>query len=81
MSLEANKQLCRDYFKAFLVRDTAWMQRHIAPTVVRHDPGLPIQVRGPLGVAQLHDALLPAFADMRLDLQDIVAEAERCWCG
>jgi predicted ester cyclase len=77
MSLEANKQLCRDYFKAFLVRDTAWMQRHIAPTFVRHDPGLPFEVRGPLGVAQLHDALLPAFPDMKLDLQDFVAEGEK----
>jgi hypothetical protein len=39
------------------------MQRHIAPTFVRHDPGLPFEVRGPLGVAQLHDALLPAFPE------------------
>lgn len=77
MNLEANKQLCRDYFKAFLSRDTAWMQRHIAPAFVRHDPGLPFEVRGPSGVAQLHDALLPAFPDMKLDLQDFVAEGEK----
>jgi predicted ester cyclase len=77
MSLEANKQLCRDYFKAFLVRDTGWMQRHIAPSFVRHDPGLPFEVRGPDGVAKLHDALLPAFPDMKLDLQDFVAEGEK----
>ena len=24
---DSNKQLCRDYFKAFLARDTAWMAR------------------------------------------------------
>ena len=77
MTLEANKQLCRDYFKAFLVRDSGWMQRHIAPTFVRHDPGLPFKVSGPGGVAQLHDALLPAFPDMKLDLQDFVAEGEK----
>jgi predicted ester cyclase len=53
------------------------MQRHIAPTFVRHDPGLPFEVRGPAGVAQLHGALLPAFPDMSLDLQDFVAEAEK----
>jgi predicted ester cyclase len=76
MNLEINKQLCRDYFKAFLAGDTAWMQRHIAPTFVRHDPGLPFE-RGPAGVAQLHDVLLPAFPDMRLELQDFVAEGER----
>ncbi|MGA1317832.1 MAG: ester cyclase, partial [Rubrivivax sp.] len=75
--LEANKQLCRDYFKAFLARDTEWMSRHIAPDFVRHDPGLPFEVRGPQGVAQLHDALMPAFPDMVLPLQDFVAEGEK----
>lgn len=74
MDLEADKQLCRDYFRAFLERDTAWMQRHIAADFVRHDPGLPFEVRGPQGVAQLHDALMPAFPDMRLPLEDFVAE-------
>lgn len=77
MSLESNKQLCRDYFKAFLARDTDWMQRHIAPEFVRHDPGLPFEVRGPEGVAKLHDVLMPAFPDMQLDLEDLVAEGEK----
>ena len=74
---ESNKQLCRDYFTAFLQRDAAWMERHIAPTFVRHDPGLPFEVRGPQGVLQLHDALLPAFPDMQLPLLDFVAEGEK----
>jgi len=77
ITLESNKQLCRDYFQAFLKRDTEWMQRHIAPGFVRHDPGLPFEVRGPEGVAQLHDALLPAFPDMHLPLEDFVAEGEK----
>lgn len=77
MTLEANKQLCRNYFAAFLKRDTAWMQRHIAPGFVRHDPGLPFEVRGPEGVATLHDALMPAFPDMQLPLLDFVAEGEK----
>lgn len=77
MSLEANKQLCRDYFKAFLAGDTEWMKRHIAPGFVRHDPGLPFEVRGPDGVAKLHDALMPAFPDMQLPLEDFVAEGEK----
>lgn len=72
-----NKQLCRDYFQAFLSRDTAWMDRHIAPDFVRHDPGLPFEVRGPQGVAELHDALMPAFPDMELPLLDFVAEGEK----
>ena len=47
---ETNKQICRDYFKAFLARDTAWMAEYIAPDFVRHDPGLPFEVKGPQGV-------------------------------
>ena len=77
MSLESNKQLCRDYFQAFLKRDAGWMDRHIAPGFVRHDPGLPFEVRGPQGVLRLHDALLPAFPDMQLPLEDFVAEGEK----
>ena len=76
-SLESNKQLCRDYFHAFLKRDAGWMDKHIAPDFVRHDPGLPFEVRGPAGVLQLHDALLPAFPDMALPLEDFVAEGEK----
>lgn len=76
-TLDTNKQLCRDYFKAFLARDTDWMIRHIAPDFVRHDPGLPFEVRGPAGVAQLHDALMPAFPDMTLPLEDFVAEGDK----
>lgn len=75
--LEANKQLCRDYFAAFLKGDTDWMRKHIAPTFVRHDPGLPFEVRGPQGVKQLHDVLMPAFPDMKLPLEDFVAEGEK----
>jgi predicted ester cyclase len=76
-NLETNKQLCREYFRAFLARDTGWMARHIAPDFVRHDPGLPFEVRGPQGVVQLHDALLPAFPDMALPLLDFVAEGDK----
>ncbi|NCZ30285.1 MAG: nuclear transport factor 2 family protein, partial [Betaproteobacteria bacterium] len=68
-TLERNKKICRDYFTAFLNRDADWMNHHIAPDFVRHDPGLPFQVKGPEGVLQLHDALLPAFPDMSLPLE------------
>ncbi len=39
--LEQNKQIVRDYFKAFLAADEGWWRDHIAPTFRRHDPGLP----------------------------------------
>jgi len=74
---EKNKQTCRDYFQAFLARDTAWMAKHIAPDFIRNDPGLPFQVKGPEGVVQLHDVLLPAFPDMKLPFLDFVAEGDK----
>ena len=77
MGLEENKQLCRDYFTAFLAGDETWMREHIAPTFERHDPGLPFEVKGPDGVMQLHHALMPAFPDMELPLHDFVAEDEK----
>ena len=77
MTLEANKQLCRDYFAAFLKGDTGWMREHIAPTFVRHDPSLPFEVRGPEGVAKLQDVLMTAFPNMKLPFEDFVAEGEK----
>jgi predicted ester cyclase len=74
---ESNKQICRDYFAAFLKGDVDWMKKHIAPSFVRHDPGLPFEVKGPEGVKQLHDVLMPAFPDMKLPLLDFVAEGEK----
>lgn len=75
--MQANKQLARDYFKAFLDRDEAWWNRHIAPGFRRHDPGLPFEVVGPAGVKQLADALHPGIPDMALPIEDVVAEGEK----
>jgi len=77
MSLETNKQLARDYFKAFLAKDVAWFREHIEPSFRRHDPGLPFEVVGPQGVERLADTLLPAIPDMRLDIEDVIAEGEK----
>ena len=77
MSLELNKQICRDYFTAFLARDVEWMERHIHADFVRNDPGLPFEVKGPAGVARLHDVLMPAVPDMKLPLLDFVADGEK----
>ena len=68
------KQLARDYFAAFLARDEAWWQAHVAPDFVRHDPGLPFEVRGPEGIRQLADALHPGIPDMTLPIEDVIAE-------
>ena len=73
-STEANKQLARDYFTAFLAADEAWWARHVAPDFRRHDPGLPFAVVGPPGLRRLADALLPGIPDMSLPIEDVVAE-------
>ena len=75
--LEANKRLCRDYFDAFKRADEAWWAEHIAPDFVRHDPGLPFEVRGPAGIKQLSDALNPGIPDMALPIEDVVAEGDK----
>lgn len=74
---ETNKQLARAYFAAFLARDEAWWRAHIAPEFRRHDPGLPFEMRGPDGVKQLADALHPGIPDMRLPIEDVIAEGEK----
>lgn len=74
---EANKQLCRDYFQAFLKSDEAWWSRHIAPSFRRNDPGLPFEVVGPGGVKQLAEALHPGIPDMELPIEDVIAEGEK----
>ena len=77
MSVEENKQTVRDYFEAFLSKDFAWMDEHIAPDFVRNDPGLPFEVRGPDGVKKLADVLLDAFPDMSLDFEDLIGEGDK----
>jgi predicted SnoaL-like aldol condensation-catalyzing enzyme len=77
MSIDANKVLARAYFTAFLARDAAWWQRHIAPDFVRHDPGLTFAVRGPEGVARLGEVLHGGVTEMRLPIEEVVAEGDR----
>lgn len=76
-NLEANKQLCRDYFKAFKAADQAWWDKHIAPTFVRHDTGLPFVVKGPSGLKQLSDVLNPGIPDLELPIETVVAEGDK----
>ena len=74
---DANKQLARDYFKAFLAADETWWRSHIAGDFRRHDPGLPFEVIGPEGVKRLADALLPGIPDLELPIEDMIAEGEK----
>lgn len=77
MPVEENKEIARGYFGAIENKDLDWIDEHIAPDFVRHDPGLPFEVRGPEGVRHLNSVLLTAFPDLRLDIEDVVAEEDK----
>lgn len=77
MPIDANKDLARAYFTAFLDRDEAWWRRHIAADFVRHDPGLTFAVRGPEGVARLGEVLHGGVTEMTLPIEEVVAEGDR----
>ncbi|KMO42397.1 hypothetical protein VQ03_10790 [Methylobacterium tarhaniae] len=77
MSIDANKVLARAYFAAFLERDEAWWQRTIAPDFVRHDPGLNFEVRGPEGVRRLGEVLHGGVSEMKLPIDEVIAEGDR----
>jgi predicted ester cyclase len=76
-STEENKQIARDYMKAFMQGDEAWLRRHIAPEFRRNDPGRPFEVRGPEGVKQLVDGFLSGIPDIELFIEDVIAEGEK----
>jgi steroid delta-isomerase-like uncharacterized protein len=53
------------------------VDRYIASDYVRHDPGLPAEVRGREGIAQLVPMYRAAFPDIHFTAADVVAEADR----
>nr|WP_111299083.1 ester cyclase [Paracoccus saliphilus] len=77
MSIETQKQLAKDYFKAFATKDEAWLRQHVSPDYIRRDTTLPFEVKGPEGVLQLGDLLLGAFSEIALDVRDVVAEGDK----
>lgn len=77
MSIETQKRLAQDYFKAFATKDEAWLRQHVSPDYVRRDTTLPFEVKGPDGVLQLGDLLLGAFSEIALDVRDVVAEGDK----
>lgn len=74
---DANKAIAREYFEAFADGDLAWIDDHISSDFVRHDPGLPFEVRGSEGVRYLNSVFLTAFPDLRLDVEDVIGEGDK----
>lgn len=72
-----NAHLGRDYIKAFQDQDYVWLDRYIAPEFVRHDDGLPFEVRGPEGIRKLGAFMHGAFSEVELAVSDVVSEGDR----
>ena len=77
MSTEANKAMLQSYVQqAWHDGNLDVISEFIAPDYVRHDLGLPMQVRGPEGVTQLIGLYRNAFPDLYLTANVILAEED-----
>ena len=77
MSVEENKAVALRYLDAFAAGDLAALDECVAPNYVRHDPGLPFEVRGPEGVKQLVTALRAGLPDFQNTIEDVIAEGDK----
>lgn len=77
MPLEDNKRIALEYFDAFVKGDKAWWAKHVSPSFLRHDPGLPYEVRGPAGLQHHHDVLLKGVPDLNLHIHTVMAEGDK----
>ena len=82
MSLEENKACVRRlYDEIFNQKNLAAIDEYFAPNVVDHSlpPGLPDEIEG---VRQNITMFLGAFPDLRLTIEDMIAEGDKvvtCW--
>jgi steroid delta-isomerase-like uncharacterized protein len=54
----------------------AAVDKYIAPDYLRHDPGVPFEIRGPEGIRQLVGGYRVAFPDFHLDLVAITTSGD-----
>jgi steroid delta-isomerase-like uncharacterized protein len=77
MTINDNKRLVLEHYEAFVERqDAEAVRRQLAPDFWDHEmpPGVP---PGPEGALQYRSMLHQAFPDLRVKIEDIVAEADR----
>ena len=76
MSTERNKAVVRRWFQAFNDRDWAAEAAARSPDFVAHVPGAPAPLDGE-GWKSFTAAFLAGFPDLRLVLEDVLAEGDR----
>lgn len=77
MTPEENKKLILEHYESFVhQQDAAAVRRQLAPDFKDHEmpPGIP---PGPEGAIQYRSVLHTAFPDLRIKIEDIVAEDDR----
>ena len=78
MSVEENKSLGRRYFDdLWTAGDEGFIDRHVAPDYLFHDPGTPGGVRGTDGLRRYYGGYRSGFPDMRFTVEDQVAEGDK----
>ena len=70
--MTTGKRVASEYFPAFIAGDRAWWDRHIRADFLRHDPGLPYEVRGIAGLQHHHDVILAGVPDLDLPIHDVM---------
>jgi steroid delta-isomerase-like uncharacterized protein len=81
---EGNKQVCRRLIEEAVNRgNLAVVDTLVGPNYVYHGPG-GLELRGPEGFKQLITLYRTAFPDLRMTIDDIIAEGDRVvlrWTG
>ena len=77
MSAE-NKAICRRFIEeGFNTGNLAVAQEYIAPNFANHDPATPPLPTGPEGYKQLVTIYRTAYPDLKLALDDLLAEGDK----
>src|SRR5262245_1106114 len=78
MQSDDNKSVVMRYAQEVLIAgNLALVEDFISPDYVRHDPGIPVEIRGPQGVKQLATGFRAAFPDFHLTTEIILAEGDK----
>jgi steroid delta-isomerase-like uncharacterized protein len=77
MALETNKAIARRWSEELWTQGRLYVADEIvAPDYVRHDPSDPVPVSGPEGVKRLVTMVRTALPDMRIEIEDLIAEGD-----
>jgi predicted SnoaL-like aldol condensation-catalyzing enzyme len=81
MASEQNKAVLRRWMDAFSSDDRALLDRLAGelytPDYTLHDPGVPLLPPGPAGVRQFVEGVFASWSNVRVSIDDLVAEGDR----